>query len=281
MDFTTFDFIPGFQHPFNAIVCASSQSGKSTWINQLLVLRKIHPFPKKIIWIYSFFSKDSFDKLKHEIPQIEFVKGIPEDVAEEDYVPPDSLIIIDDMIDDINRCVLSLFVKASHHLRRSCILVLQNLYHSNPNLRTISLNSHYIVVFKQPRDMSQINCFGKQMYPGQSNSFVKAFRKATAGSYGYLFVDLRASTPDILRLRTGVLEDTPDRFERVYDIESSQMETYVLVPEAKFKELQIIKHADNAPLQTSTVEPQKPQPKPKTKKKSTKPPSARKKNLNY
>ena len=109
-----------------------------------------------------------FDELRASLPHIEFVKGLPKGVSEEEFAPADALIIIDDMIEDVNRDILSLFVKGSHHLRRSCILVLQNLYHSNPNMRTISLNSHYIVLFKQPRDMLQIMCLGKQMYPHAS-----------------------------------------------------------------------------------------------------------------
>jgi hypothetical protein len=46
----------------------------------------------------------------------------------------------------------SLFTKKSHHRNISVMYIEQNLFHKGKNHRTISLNAHYMVLFKNPRD---------------------------------------------------------------------------------------------------------------------------------
>jgi UDP-N-acetyl-D-mannosaminuronic acid transferase (WecB/TagA/CpsF family) len=48
----------------------------------------------------------------------------------------------------------------------------QNLFHRGKHHRTISLNAHYMVVFKNPRDVLQIMALANQMYPkGQGTKY--------------------------------------------------------------------------------------------------------------
>ena len=88
---------------------------------------------------------------------------------------------------------------------------MQNLFPKNKESRTISLNSQYIVVFKNPRDVSQM---AKQMYPGRVKFVQEAFADATSTPYGYILVDLEQDTPEDLRLRTSILPD--DAVQYVY-----------------------------------------------------------------
>lgn len=98
--------------------------------------------------------------------------------------------------------VTKMFTKESHHRNMSVMFIVQNLFGKNKEQRTISLNSHYIVVFKNPRDVSQINNLGKQMYPGKLKYLQESFKDAVSTPHGYLVFDLRQETPDHLRLRT-------------------------------------------------------------------------------
>ena len=41
-------------------------------------------------------------------------------------------------------------------------------------MRNISLNIHYIILFKNPRDSQQISTLARQMYPGNSRCDEKA-----------------------------------------------------------------------------------------------------------
>jgi len=78
-------------------------------------------------------------------------------------------------------------------------------------MRTISLNTHYLFLFKNPRDSQQITTLARQMYPGKSQYLIESYQDATKKPYGYLCIDLKAETPDFLRLRT-LITDVP----RVY-----------------------------------------------------------------
>ena len=88
---------------------------------------------------------------------------------------------------------------------------MQNLFPKNKESRTISLNSQYIVVFKNPRDVSQM---AKQMYTGRVKFVQEAIADATSTPYGYILVDLEQDTPEDLRLRTSILRD--DAVQYVY-----------------------------------------------------------------
>jgi len=68
----------------------------------------------------------------------------------------------------------------------------------------MSLNAHYMVLFKNPRDASQFASLARQMYPTKSSFAVEAYKDATREPYSYLFVDLRPEQDEDLRLRTNI-----------------------------------------------------------------------------
>ena len=69
----------------------------------------------------------------------------------------------------------------------------------------MSLNTSYLSLFNNPKDVRQISTFGGRMDPGNTNRFVDAYRRATAKPYSYLFIDYRQGTPNFMRLRTNIL----------------------------------------------------------------------------
>ena len=70
----------------------------------------------------------------------------------------------------------------------------------------MSLNSHYLVLFKNPRDSLQITTLARQMYPGKSKFLLEAFQDATQKPHGYLLIDLKPETNDEERVRTDILD---------------------------------------------------------------------------
>ena len=96
----------------------------------------------------------------------------------------------------------------------SVLYLVQNLFPKNKESRTISLNSQYMVVFKNPRDASQMSHLARQMYPGHARFMQQAFKDATSVPYGYLLVDLKHDTPEDMRLRTAIFPD--DGVQYVY-----------------------------------------------------------------
>jgi hypothetical protein len=94
------------------------------------------------------------------------------------------LVILDDLMDKTDQKVVSLFTKKSHHTIISVMYIAQNLFHRGKHHRTISLNAHYMVVFNNPRDVSQIMALVHQMYPRRTQFFLEVSARATARPHG-------------------------------------------------------------------------------------------------
>ena len=83
---------------------------------------------------------------------------------------------------------------------------MQNLFPQGKGSRSISLNSHYLVL--------QVLTLAKQMYPRHTDFFINHYEQAVQRHFGYLLVDLRTTTQDNCRLRTNVLP-SEERFDNV------------------------------------------------------------------
>ena len=157
----------------------------------------IDPPPQKIMWYYG-----EWQELYNTIPGVEFVEGLPDIKT----LKPGchTLVIIDDLMAETDDRVTKLFTKASHHRDISIIYLVQNLFSKNKEHRTISLNAQYLVLFKNPRDASQITHLAKQMYPHAVKFLAEVFQDATATPHSYLLIDLKQNTPEHMRLRTNI-----------------------------------------------------------------------------
>ena len=162
----------------------------------------INPPPELIVWCYSSNPPDLFRELRNVV---EFVKGLPTaDLLDERR----TLLIIDDLMPETDRRVINLFTKGSLHMNASVVYISQSLYNKSKENRTISLNTHYLVLFKNPRDAAQISHLGRQIFSERARYFSKSFADDTSKPYGgYLLVSLKTTTPDHLRLRTAIFPD--------------------------------------------------------------------------
>lgn len=201
------------QHPFSLVVSGPSNCGKTFFVKSVIenASRAISHNIDNVVYIYSCWQPLYNQLLK--IRTINFVNGLPESLCDDELLPPDknNLLIIDDLMNDAsnNIEVQNVFTKYVHHRNLSCIYLVQNLFIQGKSSRTISLNTNYLVLFKNPRDKYQIALMGRQMFPGNTKYFLEAFNDATSPSYGYLLLDYKAKTPDHLRLRTALLSDRP------------------------------------------------------------------------
>jgi len=158
---------PRWKHPFPALVAGPTCCGKSQFVKRLLESGEdmIEGAPENIIWCYAIY-QPAYDEMQRNIPNITFVEGVPGDL--ESMINPSirNLVVIDDLMHELSndQRITSLFTKGCHHRNLSVIFILQNIFHRE--LRDMSLNCHYLVLFKSPRDSSQVNHLAKQMFPG-------------------------------------------------------------------------------------------------------------------
>ena len=200
---------PCLKHPFTGIVAGPTACGKSTWVKNLITYQRdmIDPAPEQVIWFYGEW-QPLYDTLSG---MVEFREGLTD--LNTLNTKKRTLVIIDDLMTETDKSVSNLFTKGSHHRNLSILHLVQNVFDKNKHTRTISLNAHYLVIFKNPRDASQVTHLAKQMYPGHVRYLQEVFGDATSEAYGYLFIDLKQETPEHLRLRTKIM---PNETQYVY-----------------------------------------------------------------
>jgi hypothetical protein len=183
-----------------------SQSGKTHLLCQLLLNRNdmfSNPFDR-IVWCYSQW-QPSYAEISKKLPQIQWVEGLPSDLYDSFTPSMHNLLIADDLMGDDDTLISKIFTKGSHHLNLTIVYLLQNLFVQGKEARNISLNAHYIFLFKNPRENSQVGYLARQMYPRNSKFMQSAYDDATKSAHSYLLVDCRQDTHDNHRLRTSIL----------------------------------------------------------------------------
>lgn len=197
-----------WKHPFTALVAGPTGCGKTVFVSRILahLVDMTTPTPEEVIWCYS-----EWQPMYNNMSGVKFIEGLPD--IEQWVGDKSRLVVIDDLMSETDDRVTKLFTKGSHHRSISVMYLVQNLFGKNKEHRTISLNAHYIVLFKNPRDGSQITNLAKQMYPGRVAYLQESFKDATTEPHGYLLLDLRQETPDHLRLRSTIF---PDENQTVY-----------------------------------------------------------------
>ena len=79
-------------------------------------------------------------------------------------------------------------------------------------MRTVSLNAHYIVLFKNLRDALQVKHLANQLFLGKSKFLIDAYKQATSRPHGYLLLDLTQTTSDSNRVLSDILRDEEGYF---------------------------------------------------------------------
>lgn len=203
------------KHPFTLMLAGPTSSGKTQ-----LVIRLLNDFRStttlkdkrriRVLICYGVW-QEAYRSISHPDIEVTFNEGFSYDYAD---LRPD-VMVLDDLMSEManDKKLTACFTKSSHHLQISVIYITQNVFHQSKEMRTISLNSHYILLMKSPRDKMQIMTLGKQIYPNNLSLFMQAYEAAVAQPYGHLLIDLTASTPEHLRLRQRKTVGNENGFE--------------------------------------------------------------------
>lgn len=133
------------------------------------------------------------------------VQGIPEVI--DNVTNKRILVILDDLMDADSSKISELFTKGSHHRNISVVLITQNIFHKGVHSRDISLNTKYLIVFKNPRDQQQFKYLARQIHPENSRDLLKIYKEATTKPHNYLLIDLTQEVNEILRFRTNIFNN--------------------------------------------------------------------------
>lgn len=206
-----------FEAPSTFSISGATRSGKTTWLFKLLKHAKImftNP-PHKILYCYGVW-QDMFNEMEKLIPNLVFHEGVPASEQIEEFANDNhNIIVLDDLMSECvkNQEVELLFTRGSHHKKLSIIYLNQNMFCQGKSARTIALNCHFIILFQNLRDRSQIQRLGQQLFPGEGRVLVEAYKDCLQERYGYLVIDLSPHTDHRLRLRTDVF---PNEFTKIF-----------------------------------------------------------------
>lgn len=205
-----------FKTPANIFISGPSQSGKTFLTAKIINNAKgmFEDYPNKIVYAYSE-KQPLFGTLKAFNKNLIFYQGIPSqsDLEEWSVERKHVLLILDDLMPGVCNSAdsLNLFTIKAHHLRISVIFIAQNLYPPGRYSRTISLNIHYFLLFRNRRDTRQVETLARQIFDKDKKAFMSVYQSSTSGLFKYLLIDIHPrSEPDIFRVRTHILpgEDT-------------------------------------------------------------------------
>ena len=128
------------------------------------------------------------------------------------------IVVFDNFLDEVGMVLKHFFTVLTHHYNCLTIFLCQNLFSAKSELRSLSINSQYMILFNNPRDRSAILHLAKQVFPGNVHQLNNAYMVATeATPYGYLLLDFHQRQNNLVQLRSHIFPDEePTRASGVY-----------------------------------------------------------------
>ena len=142
--------------PFQAgspiMIAGPTASGKTYWTHTLLTNDMFTEHVASILYCFGVY-QSYYDEMK--IQNLEFHEGLPS--LEKVQSLNDGqfhVIVLDDLMEYIVKSVetQNLFTKYCHHYNITAIFLTQNVFAQGPCSRSISINTHILVIFANKRD---------------------------------------------------------------------------------------------------------------------------------
>lgn len=201
---TSVDF--SFRCPFTLSCAGPTGAGKTSFLQRLISNspKAYNKAPGPFFYFYNVH-QPVFLEMERDF-NVTFIQGMCTMDWIREHIDPtnNATIILDDLGKEITADTAEVFSVASHHFSCNVALIIHNLFNKNKNFRDISLNSKYICIMKNPRDISSILHFGKQFDPASGSRMIDIFRESTNRPYSYLFIDLDQNTSESHRMRSNI-----------------------------------------------------------------------------
>ena len=194
---------------FKLFLVGPSACGKSVFIQNLLqnISTVSKTNPTKIIYVYKVWQSLYEDMNLQGLVHL-FIKE-DENLAEKlkiETIGEISLIVFDDLINSKNLGEISnLFVVDGRHSNYSMIFTSQRMFVNNEYFRQISNNCDYFVVFKNPRNHSEIRTLAQQLTP-LNLELLQIYAKATTEPYSYLFINLTQECDESIKFLSHLFD---------------------------------------------------------------------------
>ena len=198
-----------FNSPCSIGVYGCQQSGKTTFVRRLLknCNDMFTENISKILYCYTI-SQPILEDMENTIENFMMKKGLPteEDIENLTESGSHSILILDDLMNEVcnSSQAEQLFTIHCHHRNMNLIYLSQNIFYSGKKAKTISLQLHYLVLFRNPRDKLQVSNLARQLYPGKSKNFQSVYDDALNEPYSYLMIDISPHSNPKYQIRTCI-----------------------------------------------------------------------------
>ena len=114
--------------------------------------------------------------MESRIPGLILHQSLPTKTQITEWTDPTehTLVVLEDLMSQVTKSDDALFLSTvtAHHRFTSVLYLCQNIFNPGKYARTILLNCHYVVMFRNVRDNpSVVSGFGVQTYPGKTKFF--------------------------------------------------------------------------------------------------------------
>lgn len=197
------DFYPAPNRAY--ILVGASGSGKTTWAVSLInqFLEQGVQFSKCMIF-YEVY-QNIYDKINMPINAYE---GLQDLLMMPDNSYEGALVVIDDqqlrLKGDYMQSLNRLFTVIAHHKKCTIMLLLQNLFTDESQLKTVYKNAAYITVFASRHSMQLLTSLQRMFFVGARGLLNSAAEHAFR-YHQYVLLDMITHTP--YAIKTGVLDD--------------------------------------------------------------------------
>jgi septin family protein len=239
-----------FQHPFTCIVCGPSGSGKTTFVKNLLTapehlnlldtkfahisvyigtrlndnpifVELLEKFGPKVLRVVEFGGLYEGNEKKL---QENFAKDF---VSEMIQLGPNGCVIFDDLMQELSNAniLADLFSKHSSHLGLSVLHLTQNIFHSGKKQtehRTVYINSHHLVLFKNSLDSTVFSTLAKRLSGGSTKKYrsTLALMEYATDKHRYIVVNANLKRDNRAKFTSDIFNTHPFPFQRVFIPES-------------------------------------------------------------
>ena len=187
-----------FHSPTSIAIYAPPYSGKSTLTRKILEHgdELFTAPPSFTVYCYKEWLP-MFDEMKHSVKGLILHKGVPSREQVEKWAQGKHFILVLDDLQQVcekDKEVAEMFTVGSHHLNFTLIYLCHNIFSKGCFSRLINLNSHYNILFRNNRDILQVQTLGRQIFGKQCSYFMDAYNKATSLPWGYILINLHPKT---------------------------------------------------------------------------------------
>ena len=185
-----------------------SCSGKTVMLLRMIQSEMFEHKVENILCCY-LVHQPIYDQMGEYVSNFVLHQGVPEKKFVDDFLEKSkghSLIIIDDLghILGSNPEIASYFSVGTHHRDFTLVIMLQQLFFKGVHAKLIQMNTSYLILKKQLRDVSQVGILARQMYPTNWKEFMKIYEDATKEKYGYLVINTHPQSDTPTRLMTKI-----------------------------------------------------------------------------